>query len=360
MRYWRLALGSVLLCAGIGAGASSCGGGTSAGTEFCQQWATDFCNELYACTPVAMRGSGFLGGTSQAQCTSAWSQSCSEPPPQGETPLINCSGGVHVNTAAQAACYNELSTITCDEFNSPTYVSVCNQVCGSNGSTGSGGTSGTTGSGGTTGLGGTSGSGGTTGLGGTSGSGGTGAGATCGTVEPCGGSLTGTWTLASECLNVAELTTAVQQSVCAQAFVSSASASVSGNATFNTNLSYSISESVTGVVTYVIPATCTNGLTCAGYGAYQAATLTPGATFTCTGTTTCACTQSILSTTTDSGTYSTTGSNVIVTSAVSGTTTVGGYCVQGSTLHLVTVDPTTSNGPMGQATISKDVTAQKQ
>ncbi len=352
MRYWRLALGSALLCAGVGAGASSCGGGgTSAGGEFCQQWATAFCNELYACTPANMRGSGFLGGTSQAQCTSIWSQSCSEPPPQGQTTLINCSGGVHVNTAAQTACFSELSTITCDEFNSPTYVSVCNQVCGSNGGTGSGGT---------TGAGGTTGSGGTSGLGGTSGSGGTGAGATCGTVEPCGGSLTGTWTLASECLNVAALTTAAQQGICAQALVTSATASISGNATFNTNLSYSVSETVTGVVIYDIPSTCTSGLTCVDYGAYQSATLPAGESFTCTGTTLCVCTQSVLSTTTDSGTYSTTGSNVVLTSAVSGTTNSGGYCVQGSTLHLVTVDPTTNNGPMGQATITRDVTAQKQ
>jgi len=106
--------------------------------------------------------------------------------------------------------------------------------------------------------------------------------------------------------------------------------------------------------------TCTGGLTCAAYGAYQAATLPAGSSFTCTGTTACACTQSILSTSTDSGTYSTTGSDIVVTSAVSGTTTSEGYCVQGSTLHLITVDPTMPTGPGGMAAIVKDIVGQKQ
>ena len=70
--------------------------------------------------------------------------------------------------------------------------------------------------------------------------------------------------------------------------------------------------------------------------------------------------MSILSTSTDSGTYSTTGTDVVLTSAVTGSTNSGGYCVQGSTLHLVTVNPTINTGPMGQATIAKDVVAQKQ
>jgi hypothetical protein len=348
MRYWRLTLLGAALCAGFGVGASSCGGsGNSAGDQFCQQWATDFCNELYACTPTDMRGSDFLGGTSQAQCVSLWSQSCSTPPPKGTVALVNCSGGVHVNTAAETACHQELSTITCDEFNSPTYVSVCNQVCGSGGSSGSGGT---------TGLGGTTGSGGTGG--GTSGTGG--ASSACGTVEPCGGSLAGTWKLTSECLDMAELTASVQQSICAQAVVSAVSVGASGTATFNANLSYSVSETVTAVLTYQFPVSCTNGMTCVDYGLYQAASAPTGESFTCTGTAACVCTVSILNTSADSGTYSTVGSDVVITSAVTGATSSGGYCVQGSTLHLVTVDPTMNTGPMGQPTIAKDVLGQKQ
>jgi hypothetical protein len=44
-------------------------------------------------------------------------------------------------------CLDELSTITCDDFNSPTYVSVCKQVCGG-GSAGAGGIGGSGGAGG--------------------------------------------------------------------------------------------------------------------------------------------------------------------------------------------------------------------
>jgi hypothetical protein len=356
MRYWRSALLGAALCVGFGAGASSCGGGNSAGEQFCHQWATDFCNELYACTPTDMRGSYFLGGTSQAQCVSLWSQSCSTTPPQGTQTLVNCSGGVHVNTAAEALCHQELTTITCDEFNSPTYVSVCDQVCGGSQGSGSGGT---TGAGGTTGLGGTTSTGGTNGgTGGTSGTGGSGA--ACGTVEPCGGSLPGTWSFTSECINMAELTLAAQQGICSQAIVSAVSASASGTASFNANLSYSISDTVMAFVTYQFPVACAGGLTCLDYGVYQAATLPAGSSFTCSGTAACVCTELILTTTTDSGTYSTAGSDVYLTSAVTGTSNSGGYCVQGSTLHLITIDPTMNTGPGGQPTIVKDVVAQKQ
>jgi hypothetical protein len=45
---------------------------------------------------------------------------------------------------------------------------------------------------------------------------------------------------------------------------------------------------------------------------------------------------------------------------VTGSTSVGGYCVQGAALHLITVDATMNTGPMGQATIVKDVVGQRQ
>ena len=93
--------GAALLCAGFGAGASSCGSsGKSAGDEFCQQWATDFCNEPYACTPTDMRGSDFLGGIAGAMRLGVEPELLT-PPPNGTTALVNCSGGVHVNTAAE-------------------------------------------------------------------------------------------------------------------------------------------------------------------------------------------------------------------------------------------------------------------
>jgi hypothetical protein len=142
-------VGSVVGLAGLVA--AGCGGGsTSPGAQFCQSWASAFCQKLYACTPANMRGADFLGGSSESQCTSLWDQTCAAPAPAGTTFDVNCSGGARVNTAAKTACLNELATISCDDFNAPTYQSVCDQVCAENdGGAGSGGTSnGGTGAGG--------------------------------------------------------------------------------------------------------------------------------------------------------------------------------------------------------------------
>src|SRR5262245_7138436 len=91
-----LALASVMFAAG--------GGGSSAGAQFCRDWASAYCAKLYACTPADMRGADFLGGSSQAECNTVWGKSCSDAPPAGETFDVNCSGGAHVNTAAKMMC----------------------------------------------------------------------------------------------------------------------------------------------------------------------------------------------------------------------------------------------------------------
>jgi hypothetical protein len=344
---------------GLMAGAWSCGGGSSSpGSEFCQSWATGFCQKLYDCTPADQRGADFLGGPSQSTCVQGWAATCSNPQ-NGQSFDVNCSNGAHVNTAAKSLCLNELSTITCDQFNSPDYMSVCTQVCGSS-QTGTGGTGvGGAGTGGTgaTGTGGT-GTGGT-GTGGT-GTGGSGATA-CGTVEPCGGNLVGTWALTSECLDAGELNTSIQQGLyCPQALVTASGVNISGTATFTSGLTYTLAENLSYMLTISMPSTCTNGLTCADYGIYQAAYLPPGTTFSCTGTTTCTCTESTTKSGSDTGTYVLSGSNATLTSTTTGTTSTNGYCVQGSTIHLITVDTTMHTGPNNQATIATDIVAQKQ
>ena len=67
-----------------------------------------------------------------------------------------------------------------------------------------------------------------------------------------------------------------------------------------------------------------------------------------------------MSVTSDNGTYSAGGTSLSVISAITGNGNSGGYCVQGSTLHIITIDSTMNMGPMGQATIDEDVTATKQ
>jgi hypothetical protein len=159
-------LGIVVGLAGLAGLVADCGGGgASPGAQFCQSWASAFCQKLYACTPADMRGADFLGGSSEAQCTAIWKQSCAATPPAGTTFDVNCSGGAQVNVAAKTACLNELSSISCDDFSAPTYQSVCDQVCTEKdgGAAGGPGSAGNSGSGGTAGAAGASGAAGTSG-----------------------------------------------------------------------------------------------------------------------------------------------------------------------------------------------------
>jgi hypothetical protein len=185
----------------------------------------------------------------------------------------------------------------------------------------------------------------------------TGGSGTCGKVEPCGGTLTGSWVFTGECVNAASLQPEARV-LCAQASIGIPSVNFTGTLSFNGDMTYSISETVDARVPWNIPATCTGGMTCPDFGTDLEEEMSSGETFTCTGSGACACTQTALLNTNDTGTYSTTGSTLLLTSASTGMTIGGGYCVQGSTLHLITLDTTMSMGVLGQTTIDRDVTAQ--
>lgn len=327
MRQSRIVVLSGILAAGL---ANACGGGSGgAGADFCQKWADAFCQKAYSCTTAADRATNGLLGSSQAQCVQIWDATCTMNQPDGETFDVNCSGGAHVNSAAETACFNELSTITCDTFNSPDYTSVCDQVCTTGGGTDAG-TGGTTGTGGT---------------GGTSGTGGTGGGS-CGNVQPCGGSVVGTWTLTNDCADKTALSSALQSGLsCPSLQVSSAQAIIAGTLTFGSDGTYSVQESETVNLGFSLPSTCTSGLSCTDFGtAFQS---------TCAGTTTCACTETNTQPTTSTGTYSIAGNVLALTDSATLSVTSGSYCVQGSTLHLLTVDSTTG-------AVTDDTVAQKQ
>lgn len=196
-----------------------------------------------------------------------------------------------------------------------------------------------------------SGSGGSGGGGG--GSGGAGSGS-CGMVEPCGGDIVGTWNVTGECINSMVLDPQTQ-AICAQAAISNISIAVSGTGSFNADLTYSMAENVTLMVTWSVPASCLTGETCDYFASMFQNQLPANVTFTCTGSSACSCTEVAAGTASDNGTYALTGSNISITSAVSGATSSGGFCVQGSMLHLITLDATMNGGPMGGATINKDV-----
>ena len=197
--------------------------------------------------------------------------------------------------------------------------------------------------------------GGTAGSGSGGSSGGSGGGnGSCGMVEPCGGNLVGTWNVTGECINSMVLDPQTQ-AICAQATITNISIAVSGTGTFNADMTYSQAENVTVMVTWSVPASCLAGETCDYFAGMFQSQLPANTTFTCTGSSACTCTEAAAGSANDNGTYAITGSSISITSAVSGATSSGGYCVQGSTLHLITLDATMDTGPMGGATINKDV-----
>jgi hypothetical protein len=164
--------------------------------------------------------------------------------------------------------------------------------------------------------------------------------------------------MTTQCLDVASLQP-TPTSACPDASVTAATATISGNATFNADMTYSTTSAQTVTFYWHFPADCLNGQTCDYLASTGQAGLPAGVSFTCTGTTDCDCIESASGNSSDSGTYSVSGSNLLTNSTTNGAGT-GLYCVQGSTLHLVTIDTTTNNGPGGGPTITRDIVGQKQ
>jgi Fe-S-cluster-containing hydrogenase component 2 len=84
--------------------------------------------------------------------------------------------------------------------------------------------------------------------------------------------------------------------------------------------------------------------------ALQARSGTDGVTAaSCSGSSSCTCTVTGVQTEAETGTYTTAGTEMTLTDSA-GSTDGGPYCVQGSTLHLLTVDTT-----MAMAKIQSDM-----
>jgi len=191
--------------------------------------------------------------------------------------------------------------------------------------------------------------------------------ASCGQLEPCGGNLVGSWNLVGGCVNDAALGASAMIPNCSGVTVDVANFTVSGAFSFAADMTYSAAgatESFT--MTENIPSSCLNGATCADLSdviRLNAATdPTPGISFvSCTGTTTCACRlDAALVLMGETGRYTISGNSVITTPTGKPTDDPTDYCVQGSQFHLIDLDTTMHNGPMGQATITVDIVAQKQ
>jgi hypothetical protein len=80
--------------------------------------------------------------------------------------------------------------------------------------------------------------------------------------------------------------------------------------------------------------------------------------FVCSGTSSCVCILQSTSNSTNTGSYTLSGTDLNLNTSTGGTATLG-YCVQGSTIHLMSIDPTMHTGPGGQATIARDIVGNK-
>jgi hypothetical protein len=202
---------------------------------------------------------------------------------------------------------------------------------------GSGGTSG--------GLGGATGAAGHTGAGGALGTAGSGGANTqCG-APACGGNPVGTWTFTTSCLGVSPI------SSCTGGGVDTTGVHRAGTITFNSDGTYSTTETDTGTFILNVPTSCLGTTsTCAtlqttyqgpGYVMPPNATLSSA---TCGTTATgCRCVLGALGMPlTQAGTYAVTGTTLTASSSTGGVS-VDTFCVTGSILHMIYADSTPSN-----------------
>jgi hypothetical protein len=165
----------------------------------------------------------------------------------------------------------------------------------------------------------------------------------CGEVAPCGGDVVGSWTVADSCIGVPQEDTdqldALKQQ-CPQ-LTYRTSSDAAGIALFTAD-TYAFGFAATATIKLRFPASCIGGLGCAAagqlLGSYLAAA---GSSLTCTGSGNCDCTVTATVPYADSGTYTKSGTTLTLTGA--GGTSPLPYCVEGSTLHVITLDGTAMN-----------------
>lgn len=203
---------------------------------------------------------------------------------------------------------------------------------------------------------GTAGSGG---AGGNAGAGGgaAGAGEACTEFTACGGSLLGTWQLASTCFFMPPAA-----SGCADETVDAATFHESGSYVFNSDLTYSATVIPSGTLGFTMPQSCTPAqaiaTTCAVFNStYSSLVSQPGSPYASAGCavsgTDCVCTFTFNGQTVSAtGTYVVDTDTVTLTRAGSTTSTTNNFCVQGTALSLDAVS-LTGTVVVGPAVLTK-------
>lgn len=169
-----------------------------------------------------------------------------------------------------------------------------------------------------------------------------GGGGSCGKVQPCGGDIHGTWKLNDFCISDPAFLGFNARDLCDTATVTLAGSALSGTATFGADGTLQVDEVISLSMKVDMPASCVPaGTTCdqlaaalapAGDAQVSSATCAPAGG---------GCTCQVASkprTVTQSGTFTTSGTTLTQTRASDGVPSDVQYCVQGDTLHVITVD----------------------
>lgn len=183
---------------------------------------------------------------------------------------------------------------------------------------------------------------------------------TCG-VQPCGGDVVGTWQARSACADQASLDMGFLSAIagdCPGATLSNVRYSPAGTLMFGSSMTYTAAITMSIGFNMNMPASCLNGASCADVNtAIQSVVGTDGIeSVACSGSGSCTCAvQGTADIENSAGTYATAGTTLTLTATSGGNGDSGDYCVQGSNLHLITVDMS-----MAMAKITGDIVLAKQ
>jgi hypothetical protein len=167
----------------------------------------------------------------------------------------------------------------------------------------------------------------------------------CGMVQPCAGDPTGIWNITTVCADTSLFASIFKDLPCPTATASLANVTTTGIASFNADKTYSLSEIASGSLNVVFPSSCLvmNGIrrTCLqlidelanrvdsnGNGFFSSISCM-GAN----GCGTCSAALTPQSMVSDSGTWSTSGTNITLMSATNSNSSLP-YCVQGNAIHV--------------------------
>jgi hypothetical protein len=184
-------------------------------------------------------------------------------------------------------------------------------------------------------------------------------GSSCG-VQPCGGDVVGNWRATSACADQSSLDAEFSGALagCTGATLSNVHYAPSGTLMFGSSMTYTAAVTMAVSFNMNLPASCLQGQTCADANtAIQSIVGTDGITAaTCSGSGSCTCAiVGTLDIENSAGTYATAGTTLTLTATSGGNGDSGPYCVQGSTLHLVSVDMS-----MAMAKITGDIVLTRQ